>query len=448
MDPKMEHILSTKKKLRKNTLGTILEQFDGSIMKLSQSSRKKKYQKMREDSYSFFRGSAYLFFFDVTEFPFTFHTPKDKPTWIMGDMHFDNFSAFLNENHDIVFDVDDFDEGYLGSYLYDILRMVVSIRLMSEKQGFSDKDEDELVDQYLKTYRKQLKAFQEGDEDPQYLQFTSDNTKGPIKKTLKKIEERHASHELDKQTVVDHNSIRSFDIGKDKLSSVSKQERNKLESAWKEYLSSLNPETKKYDSFYNIKDVVKKNGSGIGSTGLKRYYILIEGQEDEVHHDDIILEAKEARSPIPAYFFPYDEQFWEDNKHQGRRVAHTQHAMHHQADPYLGYFRMDGHDFYVRERSPFSKDLREKNLDDYKKFSQTIKTMAQISAKIHARADADIENGIMDYHSEKAILKAIGSNQKLFRHQLSLWSRHYKETVENDFELFKEWLIEQDYFKS
>ncbi|KHE73285.1 DUF2252 domain-containing protein [Halobacillus sp. BBL2006] len=448
MDQQLQRVLSTKNTLRKQSLSTILDQFDGQLMNLSQSSRKKKYDKMRQDAYSFFRGSAYLFFFDVIDYPFTFHTPDDKPTWIMGDMHFDNFSAFQNESHDIVFDVDDFDEGYLGSYLYDVLRMIVSIRLTANQGDFTKEEQDELVDRYLKTYVKQLEAFQQGEDDPRSLEFTIENTKKPIKKVLKKVEKRKASHELDKQTVIDHDSIRSFDIGKDKLSSVSKQERDELSYAWKEYIASLDPHALKEETYYRIKDVVKKKGAGIGSTGLQRYYILIEGEADETHHDDIILEAKEARTPIPAYFFTYDEKFWEDNKHQGRRVAHTQRAMHHKADTYLGYFSMNGRDFYVRERSPFTKDLKEKDVEDFKSMNRAVKTMAKISAKIHARADADLEEGILDYHSEDAILEAIGSKKKLFRHQLSLWSDHYQDIVERDFELFKEWLSEQEFFKS
>ncbi|WP_411787680.1 DUF2252 domain-containing protein [Halobacillus rhizosphaerae] len=447
MDHHAERIVSTKDKLRKQSLETVLNQFDAKLMNLSHKDQKNKYQKMKKDPYSFFRGSAYLYFFDTTDLPLTFHTPEDKPTWIMGDMHFDNFSAFQNEQGEIVFDVDDFDEGYLGSYLYDVMRMVVSIRLMTSPLGFSKEKQDELVNHYLKSYIKQLQAFKDGDEDPVKLQFTVDNTKGPIKKVLKKLKKRQASHELEKQTVVDQDSIRSFDIGKDKLTAVSKQEKEKLKHAWKDYIASVHPDNREPESFYRIKDVVKKKGSGIGSTGLQRYYILIEGEKGK-HHDDVILEAKEARTPIPAYFFPYDEQFWEDNKQQGRRVIHTQRAMHHKADPYLGYFTLHGRDFYVRERSPFSKEIKEKHLDDFKAVKQTVKIMGKISAKVHSRADADLEQGIMSYHSEKAILKAIGSNKKLFRHQISLWSDHYQDIVEHDYELFKQWLKENESFQS
>lgn len=446
MDAKRKLVIETKQILRETTISTVLDKFDGEIMQLTEKQRKRKYEKMKEDTYRFFRGSAYLFFHDTTDLPFSFHTPVDRPTWIMGDLHFNNFSVFQNENKDIVFDVDDFDEGYLGSYLFDVLRMVVSLRLLMDSLEYNEEDQDSMVNRYLKTYIKQMDAFYQRESNPQTMHITKDHSKGPIKKAIKKVEERKQSHELEKQTIINHDSIRSFNIGKDKLASVPKQELNLLKKAWKDYYHSINEDKREKSSFYNIKDVVKKTGAGIGSTGLKRYYILIEGDCNQEQEDDIILEAKEARTPIPAYFFPYDKEFWNDHKHQGRRVMHTQQAMHHLSDPYLGYFTMGGRDFYVRERSPFSKDLKEKHLTEEKALKRTVKTMAKISAKIHARADADIEEGVMPYHSEDAIMEAIGSNRKAFRKQLSLWSKHYASKVHNDYELFVEWGQKRGYF--
>ncbi|KGP91426.1 hypothetical protein N780_19585 [Pontibacillus chungwhensis BH030062] len=442
-----ERIKDTKKYLRKQTLHTILEQFDSYLMNLSKTDRKAKYNKMKQDPYSFFRGSAYLFFYDVTNIPFSYHTPEDKPTWIMGDLHFDNFSAFQNESGEIVFDVDDFDEGYLGSYLYDVLRMVVSIRLFAEQQGFDKESQDDFVEKYLKAYYKQMNKFVKGDEDPVTTRFTVDHTKGPIKKALKKLEERQATHELDKQTTFDAEGNRIFDREKTKLDSVSNNEYKEIVKIWNMYLESLAEESFQSNEHYDIKDIVKKKGAGIGSTGLKRFYILIEGQHDNEHHDDIILEAKEARAPIPAYFFPYDEDFWQSHKQQGKRVITTQQAMHHMSDPYLGYFTMQNRDFYVRERSPYEKDLKEKHLQEHKEVKRTVKTMGKISAKIHARADTDLEHGLLDYHSEKAILQAIGDDFDGFAKELNIWSEFYKNRVHEDFEYFKEWLNEHFYKK-
>ena len=141
---------------------------------------------MMESPFRFFRGSAYLFYYDITKIPFSFHTPEDKPTWIQGDLHMENFGAFQNEHGEIVYDVNDFDEGYIGSYLYDVLRMSVSIALFCEAQSINEEEQKKRIVHYLESYYQQLKRFNKKKDDPFTLKFTKDNTKGPVRKVLKK----------------------------------------------------------------------------------------------------------------------------------------------------------------------------------------------------------------------------------------------------------------------
>ncbi|SHN27120.1 DUF2252 domain-containing protein [Gracilibacillus kekensis] len=433
-------VRETNRLLRQKSLHTILEQLDNQVMELTKKDRRKKYNKMKQDAYSFFRGSAYLFYYDLTKIPFSFHTKEEKSTWIMGDMHFDNFSSFQDEAGNLVFDVDDFDEGYLGSYLYDVLRMVVSIRLLAEQQGVTEQDDqDELVISFLNTYRKQIKKFAKREEDPTQLHFTRDNTKGPIKKTLEKLGERKDTHELHKQTILNEQREREFNRDKEKLEEVTTREYKEITRNWHNYLDSLPTDLYKGEQHYQIKDIVKKTGSGVASTGLKRYYVLIEGVHSE-DHDDVILEVKEARPAVPAYFLPYNEMFWSKYPHQGERVVATQKAMHHQADAYLGYFSIGKREFYVRERCAYDKDISLKHLSELKPIKQSVKIMGKIAAKIHARADQDIQEDLLDYHSEDEIHNMIKENKDAFIHELVLWSRFYKEQVEKDYALFLDWL--------
>ncbi|KAB8129931.1 DUF2252 domain-containing protein [Gracilibacillus oryzae] len=415
-------------------------------MGLSKQERRKKYNKMKQNPYSFYRGSAYLFYYDVTKIPFAFHTPSLTPTWIMGDMHFDNFSSFQDEDGQLVFDVDDFDEGYLGSYLYDLLRMVVSIRLMTQQQGVTDSFvRDELVEAFLKAYSKQIKKFANREEDPRTTCFTAENTKGPIKKVLNKLEERKATHELEKQTILDDEGKRVFNLEKERLEEVSQKEYREISANWSNYIASIPKELAKEDSHYEIKDIVRKLGSGVASTGLKRYYVLIEGTHNNETQDDIILEVKEARPAIPAYFVEYNESFWEQYKHQGKRIVHTQKAMHHKADAYLGFFSIGNREFYVRERCAYDKDINPKHLDEVKPIKQTVKIMGKIAAKIHSRADQDINEDLLGYHSEDAINEVIERDRAQFIQELVTWSRFYKQRVEQDYKLFLEWL-EKDFY--
>ncbi|HED0876561.1 TPA: DUF2252 family protein, partial [Campylobacter jejuni] len=124
--------------------------------------------------------------------------------------------------------------------------------------------------------------------------------------------------------------------------------------------------------YYRIKDAALKVGSGTASIGLKRYYILIEGGKDQSELDDLVLEVKEVQPPIPSYFLPYHEPFWQAYQHQGERVINTQKAMHQFEDPYLGFVTMDGKDFYIRERSPYKKKVKAKHVETAEKLDSTL----------------------------------------------------------------------------
>lgn len=438
----LERVKNTRNILRKHIIATILTEFDEECMQLDHDKRSIKYMEMIESPFRFFRGSAYLFYYDMTKIPFSFHTPADKPTWIQGDLHMENFGAFQNENGDIVYDVNDFDEGYMGSYLYDILRMSVSIALYCEAQGLSGLEQKRRIVHYLKSYYHQLKRFEKGKDNPFTLTFTQGNTKGPVRKVLKKLAKRQRSQLLKDITNVNDEGKRVF-AWSEEIKQVSDEQRQIIELVFESYFHSVDEENKQEQSFYTIKDIACKHGTGTASIGLDRFYILIEGNKDAGDVDDLILEVKEVRTPVPAYFLPYRERFWDKYGHQGERVVATQKAMHHLEDPHLGYLTIDDRHFYVRERSPFKKKVKADKLITIEDFDLTLETMGKVTAKIHARADADFEAELFSHHSEEEILKAIGDNFDIFCSQIMFAAVAYKEQVKADYEIFSRWVMEE-----
>ncbi|MEB7455034.1 DUF2252 family protein [Lysinibacillus sphaericus] len=422
----LEQVKHTRVFLRKELLNTIFEEFDAQRMKLTEAQRLEKYQKMLESPFRFFRGSAYLFYFDMTKISSIFHTPTLKPTWIQGDMHMDNFGAFQNEDGTIVFDVNDFDEGYVGSYLYDIIRMSVSIALYLEEQGVHRTAQETAIQHLLNSYMDQLKRFQRKQDDPLTLVFTKENTKGPAKKLLKKLEKRQSSQFLQDISYVNEDGQRLF-ISNDEIQPVTADEYNAITSAL---------------PAYKIKDIACKYGSGTASIGLKRYYILVENKKGASGVGELVLEMKEVRTAIPAYFLPYNQEFWKHYEHQGARVVGTQKAMHHLEDPHLDYITMNEQEFYIRERSPYKKKVKPKNYKNVEDYYATTSIMGQIAAKIHARADIDYSH-VFTYHSEDEILKTIGKDRHVFVDQVILQAMNYKDTVSSDFDLFKNWVDTQ-----
>lgn len=431
-----EQVIHTRTKLRKETLISVLDEFDSKIMTLSPTKRAEKYRKMSATAFSFFRGSSYLFYFDATRHYFPYHTSTERPTWIQGDLHFENFGAFRNESKQIVYDVNDFDEGYIGSYLYDVLRMSVSIALVGRQLQYTDDQQLHLLEHYIKGYHKQITCFVEDKDDPAKFVMDENKAKGPVRKLLRKLEKRRNGHFLEKVTAV-MQSDRVFQETAE-LVVPSEQEQSLLEQAWAFYQQTLVCHQGEADH-YRIKDIAIKHGSGTASIGLDRYYVLIEGGLSVEGEDDAVLEVKEVRTPVPAYFLPYAESFWQTFSHQGKRVTTTQQAMHHKADPYLGFLTLDGRDFYVRERSPYKKRLKLEDIETMEDMESVLSTMAKLTAKMHARADADVNKGILPYHSEKEILKAMGRKPDAFVQHISRWAFAYADQVEKDYAIFCEW---------
>ncbi|KUP20781.1 DUF2252 family protein [Paenibacillus sp. DMB5] len=432
-----EGVLRTRSKLRRDLLISILDEFDGSIMALSHVNRAEKYGKMAQSAFSFYRGSAYLFYFDTTRQYFPYHSAPERPTWIQGDLHFENFGAFRSEDGAIVYDVNDFDEGYVGSYLYDLLRMAVSIALVGRQLGYGGKEQQSFISDYAKAYARQIRRFCQGKDDPADYVVDEDNAKGPVKKLLRKLEKRRQSHFLEKVTA--HMQSSRVFLENAELLIPGADEQAQLEQAWSFYKQTV-VARKLQDEHFQIKDIAVKRGSGTASIGLDRYYILIEGGMELEGADDPVLEVKEVRAPVPAYFMPYSESFWQAFAHQGKRVTATQQAMHHKADPYLGFLTMDGREFYVRERSPYKKRLKLEDITDAGELTKVLELMGSLTAKMHARADADVDRGILDYHSEQEIARAMGSDSDAFARYIAEWAFGYANQVEKDYAMFKDWV--------
>ncbi|UVI30016.1 DUF2252 domain-containing protein [Paenibacillus spongiae] len=431
-----ERVRQTRRKLRKQTLTVIFDEFDGKLMGLDRRKRAEKYRKMADSPFSFFRGSTYLFYSDVTREWFPYHTRPERPTWIQGDLHFENFGAFRSESGALVYDVNDFDEGYLGSYLYDLLRMSVSIALVCRVKMMTTEEQQGIIGAFLRGYRDQIRRFAKRKDNPATFVMDEDRAEGQIRRLLKKLRKRKEQHFLEKVTALMQQERQFAET--DEIVPPTEEEHRALMEAWPQYLASVEASGEAAVHF-NIKDMAVKHGSGTASIGLDRYYVLIEAGEAAEGLDDVVLEVKEVRVPVPAYFLPYDDSFWAAHGHQGERVVMTQKAMHHEADKYLGFLSMGDRHFYVRERSPYKKRLKLESLETAESLETVVDSMGRLTAKLHARADIDVRQGVLAYHSEDEIVLAMGEDEETFCAIVAQWALSYADQVEYDYALFVEW---------
>src|SRR4051812_1484391 len=84
------------------------------LMERSPAEFRRRFRKMASDPFAFYRGSACLFYADIAHDEDPWADERTGRVWIQGDLHAQNFGTYMNDDGVFVFDVNDFDEAYVG----------------------------------------------------------------------------------------------------------------------------------------------------------------------------------------------------------------------------------------------------------------------------------------------------------------------------------------------
>src|SRR5688500_15269576 len=131
---------------RTDRIITVLEDAFAPLMRADPAAFRAKYRKMASDPHAFYRGTACLFYADVTQHDDPFVTERSGRIWVHGDLHVENFGTYLNADGRLVFDVNDFDEAYLGSFTWDLQRFAASLALMGWQKALPEEEVRRLID--------------------------------------------------------------------------------------------------------------------------------------------------------------------------------------------------------------------------------------------------------------------------------------------------------------
>ena len=160
----------------------------------------------------------------------------------------------MNSEGVLVFDVNDFDEAYLGHFSWDLRRFLASLALMGWQKALPEDDIRALSRTYLDAYVDQVRHYVKVEEDEAFA-LRLDNTEGAVQQVLVTARMCTRVEMLDEMTeVVDHE--RRFVRGAG-VRELSKTERGKVERAFKRYLKTLSDSKRQQQAvFYDIKDIV------------------------------------------------------------------------------------------------------------------------------------------------------------------------------------------------
>ncbi|MDQ3720194.1 MAG: DUF2252 domain-containing protein [Actinomycetota bacterium] len=392
---------------------------------------RKKFRKMAAAPFPFYRGTACLFYADVHELEDRWVDERTKRVWIQGDLHAENYGTYMNSQGKLVFDVNDFDEAYVGHYTWDLQRMAASLALLGFAKALSDSTIREMIETYSRSYLEQVRAFAGGDRDAEFS-LTLENTDGALHDALVDARMETRIQLLESNTAIDGEDRRFTEGGGARR--LDDAERDTVLAAYGEYLETVPERKRQHSVSYEVKDVVGRKGFGIGSAGLPAYNLLIEGPSQALEND-VMLSMKQGNVAAPSRVVT-DEKISSYFEHHGHRTAVSQHALQAHADPWVGWTELNGSGQVVQEISPYTADVDWDSVTDVEEILPLLRSLGQATAKIHCVSDAGSDQALVDFQTEEAIMAVVGDRDEEFAADLADFGAAYGELAREDHRRF------------
>ncbi|MEU1288585.1 DUF2252 domain-containing protein [Kitasatospora sp. NPDC005856] len=413
----------------------VFETAFGDLLAQDPAAFRVKFRKMAASAFAFYRGTAALYYADLVSGPYAafgapFLDERTSRVWIHGDLHAENFGTYLNAEGRLVFNVNDFDEAYVGAFTWDVQRLAASLALIGYAKALSDETITQLVTAFAEAYRQRIVAHVDSADTAPY---TLETASGPVLETLRQARLQTRVGLLDGDTVVEGYD-RRFRLGG---GAIELDEPTKAEvlTAFEAYLDTLPPASRTRPESLKVKDVVGRRGIGIGSAGLPSYNLLLEGHTDALEND-VIIYMKQGQTPAVARHVtdPAIAGYFE---HEGHRTVISQRALQAHSDPWLGYTELRGRGQLVAEVSPYATDLDWTDLNEPSDLLAVTEYLGRATATMHAAADESSSgHTLVPFSTEHAIHEAISRDSAGFTAMLVEFAHAYGAQARADHQLF------------
>jgi len=328
--------------------------------------------RMQASPFAFFRGAAPVMAADLATLPVT-----GLVTQICGDAHVKNLGAYAAPDGHLVFDLNDFDETTVGPWEWDVKRLATSLVLAGREAGARPGDARDAVRTFGRAYREELRRL----AGLSVLELLRIEVRRHLEselfhRVLAKAERVTPAYALSKLTVRGRGGEPRFHDRPPVLYHVPSPTAKRVREGLSSYRDTLSPERQLAFDAYRAVDVAFKV-VGTGSVGTRDFVVLLLGRGKG---DPLFLQVKEALPSCYARYLPAAPPC----THEGRRVAEGQHRMQTATDPLLGWTRIDGHDFIVRQLADHKAGLEPTDLVADALLSYGL-VCGEILAKAHAR---------------------------------------------------------------
>jgi uncharacterized protein (DUF2252 family) len=309
---------------------------------------------------------------------------------ICGDLHLENFGAYETEDGDFRFDINDFDDALVGPCSLDLVRCATSILLAAEEWRLTPVSASGMVLAFLEQYRSAMTQGRPGEIAPR-------SGEGPIWELLGQTALGTRIERLERYTKLSRDATRKIRprLGRQPL--IGLERAAAIRKAVEQHGKAIGK-----DKTYRVLDV-RGRIAGVGSLGLRRYTVLIEGGGSP--DENRLLDLKEARRP--ALLGCAEGPQPDCGGSEARRIVEAQRRL--QAKPCAGLDVLDaaGQTMRTREMVPDEnrsslKRLREKPA----KLRAAVEVAGRITAWSHLRGAtiaADRTTDLMTWASGSAL---------------------------------------------
>ncbi|MFH8371363.1 DUF2252 domain-containing protein [Streptomyces sp. NPDC018031] len=415
----------------------------GELLAADPAAFRVKFRKMAASAFAFYRGTACLFYADLDRAGGTDRGPyldeRTSRVWIHGDLHAENFGTYMDATGRLVFNVNDFDEAYVGPFTWDLQRFAASIALIGYTKALSDEKIGELVRIYAAAYRERIHALAAGgvvSDTGDLPPFTLDTADGPLLASLRAARSLTRFELLDSMTEIrEYERVFSPGGGSIELDAAT---RYKVLAAFDGYLETLPESSLARPDSYRVKDVVGRRGIGIGSAGLPSYNILLEGNSDALEND-VVIYMKQGQTPAVSRHIT-DPRVRSYFRHEGHRTVISQRALQAHADPWLGWTEIEeggrrtGQ--LVAEISPYAVDLDWSDIDDPAEIAAVVADLGRATATMHSAADDTSGHSLVPFSTERAIDAVIAADEDGFPELLVDFAHSYGARARADHQIF------------
>lgn len=328
-------------------------------------------ERMAASAFAFYRGTAALMAADLAR-----EVDAQTSTGIVvascGDAHVSNFGFYGSPQRTLVFDLNDFDEAAWAPWEWDLKRLVTSIVIAGQATARDDTVVAAAARRAVVSYARALATFTAQAPVARYflhfdaaggLELPDRAGRRVVKKAIRHARRRTGEQAARKLTTPDAHGRLRFAEAPPAMTHLDADTAGRVERSIEAYIDSAQADIRLLLRHYVVSDTVRR-AVGVGSVGTRCYVSALQDGDDNV----LLLQTKEAGPSVLVAHGgcrqPDDVTALVERRGEGARVVALQRILQGVSDPFLGSFRGDSGDFYVRQFRDMKGGIEMETLDD------------------------------------------------------------------------------------